>query len=218
MEKHCRECGKKIENSQTLCDNCRAKRNGKDTLAKYPWWILGLILPPVGLVLYLIWRKDKKESAKSVIVGTIISAVIWLFLGLSFLIDGKENPKGKNTIKTQDVSKSADSIKNWYEAVSSGDYIVTIIASSTCPHCKAYKPVITELSEKEKFKMFFFEADELSDSDYKILSGTFTLTNYKGSVPYTFVVHNKEFVSDTVGFKDEETTRSYLISAGVIEN
>ncbi|UKI57294.1 MAG: PLD nuclease N-terminal domain-containing protein [Clostridium sp.] len=57
MEKRCRECGKKIENSQTLCDNCRAKRNGKDTLAKYPWWLLGLILPPVGLILYLIWKK-----------------------------------------------------------------------------------------------------------------------------------------------------------------
>ena len=28
MEKHCRECGKKIANSQNLCDNCRAKRNG----------------------------------------------------------------------------------------------------------------------------------------------------------------------------------------------
>lgn len=218
MEKHCRECGKKIANSQTLCDNCRAKRNGKDTLAKYPWWILGLLLPPVGLVLYLIWKKDRKQSAKSVIVGTIISTVIWLFLGLSFLIDGKENPTGSNTAKTQDVSNSADTIKKWYEAVTSGDYVVTIIASSTCPHCKAYKPVITELSEKEKFKMFFFEADELADSDYNILSGTFSLKNYQGSVPYTFVVHNKEFISDTVGFKDEETTRSYLISAGVLEN
>lgn len=218
MEKHCRECGKKIENSQTLCDNCRAKRNGIDTLAKYPWWILGMILPPVGLVLYLIWRKDKKKSAKSVGVGALIATIIWLFVGLSFLLDSKADNKGTNSLKNQDVSASADEVKKWYNDVSSGDYVVTIIASSGCPHCKAYKPVITELAEKEKFKMYFFEGDELSNSDYNIVSTSFALKNYSGSVPYTFVVHNKEFVKDTVGYKDEETTRNFLITAGILEN
>lgn len=218
MEKRCRECGKKIENSQTLCDNCRAKRNGKDTLAKYPWWLLGLILPPVGLVLYLIWRKDKKQSAKSAGVGALIAAIIWAFVGLSFLIDTKGETKGPNTLQTKNVEDASTIIKEWYNDVSSGDYVVTIIASSTCPHCQAYKPVITELAEKEKFKLYFFEADELEDSDYDVISTSFELTNYEGSVPYTYIVHNKEFVSDTVGYKDEETTRNYLINSGVLEN
>lgn len=218
MEKRCRECGKKIENSQTLCDNCRAKRNGKDTLAKYPWWLLGLILPPVGLILYLIWKKDRKQSAKSAGVGALIAAIIWAFVGLSFLLDGKNVAKGPNTLQLQNVKNSSEEIQNWYNDVSSGDYVVTILASSSCPHCKAYKPVITEVAEKEKFKMYFFEGDQLSNSDYKILTSSFELTNYEGSVPYTFIVHDKEFVSDTVGFKDEETTINYLINSGVLEN
>ena len=135
MEKRCRECGKKIENSQTLCDNCRAKRNGKDTLAKYPWWLLGLILPPVGLILYLIWKKDRKQSAKSAGVGALIAAIIWAFVGLSFLLDGKNVAKGPNTLQLQNVKNSSEEIQNWYNDVSSGDYVVTILASSSCPHC-----------------------------------------------------------------------------------
>ncbi|UKI57295.1 MAG: hypothetical protein L6V81_08060 [Clostridium sp.] len=66
--------------------------------------------------------------------------------------------------------------------------------------------------------MYFFEGDQLSNNDYDILTSSFELTNYEGSVPYTFIVHDKEFVSDTVGFKDEDTTRNYLINSGVLEN
>ena len=44
-------------------------------MKKNLWWILGLLLPPVGIVLYILWRKNKKEEAKSKGTGTLISTV-----------------------------------------------------------------------------------------------------------------------------------------------
>ena len=62
------------------------------------WRLVGLFLPPVGLVLYLLWRKNRKEDAKKVASGVLVATFIWLFFGLSFLINNDVTSKStKNT-------------------------------------------------------------------------------------------------------------------------
>lgn len=182
------------------------------------WWILGLVLPPVGLVLYFIWRKNNSKAANNVIKGTIVSACIWLFLVVSLLAKDNNYIERENTLVTLNVTSASKTIQKWYNSIAEGNQVVTIIASSTCPHCQEYKPVIKELSEKEGFELYFFEADQLEDTDYGILTSAFELEEYEGSVPYTFVVNEKKFVNTTTGYADKDTTINFLKSAGVLEN
>ncbi len=79
-----KEVKKVIEKVSDMNPN---KKNSKTVNVLF--WILGFVLPPVGLVLYLLWRKSKKDSAKNVGTGALVSACIWAFLGLSLLIDTK---------------------------------------------------------------------------------------------------------------------------------
>jgi thiol-disulfide isomerase/thioredoxin len=184
------------------------------------WWILGLLLPPVGIVLYFVWRKNKKDDAKSIITGTIVSSVIWAIFGLSFLASGKNNDEESvpNYVQEVDVTQASKEIKNWYTDVSSGASVVTVIASSTCPHCQNLKPIITASSKKNKFKLYFFEADKLKDEDYQIISNAIELDGYEGYVPYTFVIKNKEFKGSNTGEMTDSVLKDFLIQTEVLED
>ena len=188
------------------------------------WWILGLLLPPVGIVLYFIWKEKRKEDSKSIGTGTIISVVFWVIFGLSFLTGGEvinsepeeEVIEGPNLVKEVDASKAGKEMKNWYSDVSSGKTVVTVIASSTCPHCQALKPIITASAKKSKYKLYFFEVDKLDESDYLILFNSIELDGYEGYVPYTFVIKNKEFMGSTVGEMTNDELKEFLTQTGVL--
>ena len=184
------------------------------------WILLGIILPPVGIILYFVWKNKKKQDALKAGKAGLAALCVWLFVGMSFILSDKG---GTNTnldgteLKTVDVKLASDTIKNWYNDLNSGIGVVTVIASSTCPHCKNYKPIITEVCEKENIKLYFFESDELSEDDYTILTNSINLKNYEGYVPYTFIVKDRNFVSDHTGEQDETATREMLTEAGLLE-
>lgn len=171
----------------------------------HAWWIVGFILPPLGLVLYLLWRKSRKTDAKSAGTGALIAALIWLFVGLSFLINTNGEPK-------EDRSVSA-----WYNDFNNGETLVTVLASSTCPHCKNLKPIITASSNKYGYKLYFFEADKLSESDYTTLTETIELEGYEGYVPYTFTIVNKKLTNSTTGEMSDSELTDFLKKGKVIE-
>ena len=171
----------------------------------YTWWSIGFILPPVGLVLYILWRKDKKDYAKCTGTGALIAALIWLFVGLSFLINTNGEPK-------EDRSVSA-----WYNDFNNGETLVTVLASSTCPHCKNLKPIITASSNKYGYKLYFFEADKLSESDYTTLTEAIELEGYEGYVPYTFTIVNKKLTNNTTGEMSDSVLTDFLKKGKVIE-
>ena len=185
------------------------------------WWLLGLILPPVGIVLYILWRKNNKEKAKSIGTGTLISIIFLIFIGVS-LLPNKENnsndDNSKNILKEMDVSKAGKEVSEWYKDASSGEAVVTVIASSTCPHCQNLKPIITASSKKNKFKLYFFEADKLKDEDYQIISNAIELDGYEGYVPYTFVIKNKEFKGSNTGEMTDSVLKDFLIQTEVLED
>ncbi len=170
------------------------------------WWLVGLLLPPLGLVLYIMWRKNRKDDAKSVGTGALVSALIWLFFGLSFLIHTNgEQKKGPVTVA------------EWLESYENGEDLVTVVASSTCPHCQNLKPVITESSEKYGYKLFFFEADTLGEEDYNTLTTTIELEGYEGYVPFTFVVSNKKFMGSHTGEMEDEDLTEFLKETKILK-
>lgn len=193
----------------------------KNTNLGWLWTILGLVLPPVGIILYFIWKNKRKDDALKAGKAGLIALCIWAFVGISFILsegDKGNTNTGGTELKKVDVSLASDTIKNWYNDLNSGAGVVTVIASSTCPHCKNYKPIITEVCEKENIKLYFFESDELSQDDYTILTNSINLQNYEGYVPYTFIVKDRNFVLDHTGEQDETSTRDMLSKAMLLEN
>ncbi len=179
------------------------------------WVLIGLILPPVGAILYFVWKKSRKEDALKAGKAALVAICIWLFVGMSFILGDKGQSDDENT-NTGDISKATETIQNWYNEVTSGEGVVTVIASSTCPHCQNYKPIITEICEKENIKLYFFESDELEENDYNIVTNTIKLENYEGYVPYTFIVKDGKLVTDYTGEQDESSTRDMLKEAGLL--
>lgn len=225
MAKLCSKCGRKTNDGKKLCENCENKKEVKNKnnlgSSKNYWWILGAILPPVGLVLYLLWRNKDSKKAKNVGTGALIVGIIGLFFAASLLANDKnyvKKPKEDNVLKEINIQTATKTMQSWYEDVASGKSVVTILASSTCPHCQEYKPVINELSKKEGFILYFFEMDQLTEEDLTVVTNAFELENYKGSVPYTFIVKDKKYISDTTGYRDQASTINYLKQNEIIEN
>lgn len=170
----------------------------------HAWWLVGMILPPVGLVLYLLWRKSRKSDAKSVGTGALIATLVWLFVGLSFLINTNGEPKEVKTVS------------GWAEDLKNGETLVTVVASSTCQHCQKLKPIITASSEKYGYKLYFFEADKLSEADYATLTETIELEGYEGYVPYVFTVVNKKMTNNSTGEMTDEELTDFLKEGKVL--
>ena len=56
-------------------------RKGNKKLKKdktFPFWLISLLLPPVGIILYFIKKKDNKIK-KSIITSTIVGFCIYAF-------------------------------------------------------------------------------------------------------------------------------------------
>ena len=151
------------------------------------------------------------KNNKGLIIG--IGAVILLVL-FTILQD---NSKEEKVIEIDESLLSAE-MSDWLNSTREDKYVVTVIGMTTCPHCQNYKPVITSVSDNENLNLYFFEADTITNAeDNNALENAYELENYEGSVPYTFVTKNGEFVCDTVGGMDEKGTNDFLRSCGVIE-
>lgn len=219
MAKFCPECGKKVENNQKLCDSCRAKRHGDSASHGGPWWILGLLLPPVGLILYLVWKNDRKADAKSVGTGALVSAIIWLFFGLSFLVNGKdkETTTTDNNLKEVTLTGASSDIQSWYADLQTDKTVVTVIALSYCEHCANFEPIITKIAEEYDLTLHIFNIDKLETVDSNALTGAYNLVQYEGASPYTFVAKSGTFLGDTVGEMDETNTLNFLKSIDALK-
>lgn len=87
---YCKNCGKEIDDKASFCihcgvaveDNQFVKDNGG-----FGWALLGFCIPIVGLVLFLVWKDTKPNTAKSASIGALVSVIIAaIFYLLVFLI------------------------------------------------------------------------------------------------------------------------------------
>ena len=172
------------------------------------WWIIGLLIPFLGIILYysnLI--KMNKDNKSNLLTSTIIGFGIWLFVALSFLIS-VNGPSQKE--------EKVYSVSEWLVETKKSEPVVTVIGMSECGHCKAYKPVIEELAEKEGFKLYFFKSDELSEEDAEIVETEYEFETFDDLVPFTFIVKDGEIIAEKTGFQGEAEVIKLLKDNGVI--
>lgn len=150
------------------------------------------------------------KNKKKTITIAVIAVFVALFIGLSFLID----TSGSKPVKESEVPSAFD----WLAATQTDDYIITVLALTTCQYCQAYKPIITQIAKDYDLKLYFYEVDSLSNEESAILTSSYELKNYEGYVPFTFVLKDGEVQGDNTGYLDEEGTMNFLREVGVIKD
>lgn len=104
----CKSCGKEIGDNEVFCSYCGAAQNAQDTRPTgqyqqyqqyqpapaepedkggFLWGLLGCCIPIVGLILFLVWKDTKPNSAKAAGIGALVSVIVGVvFYILMFVI------------------------------------------------------------------------------------------------------------------------------------
>ena len=94
-----------------------------------------------------------KKFLKKNKTALIITGLVVLFIVLSVLLRNVEF--GDNESK----------LEEWLTDTASSEKVVTVIAQTTCGHCKLFKPIMEEVNSEYNFKLYWEEADLLSTAD-----------------------------------------------------
>lgn len=120
------------------------------------WGILGFFIPIVGLILFLVWKKNKRESAKAAGVGALIGvifSILSLVISIRVLYGSFEY--FKKTIETKDVEPTPAKTDN--------TKIIDITTINTSIEIKGDFRIFSDknktLTENEEIK---FDSNELS--------------------------------------------------------
>ena len=90
----CRNCGNQLTDGAAFCANCGSVQNTNVPASRTDnggfWWgVLGCCVPIVGLILFLVWKDTKPNTAKSAGKGALISVILGVvFYVLSFILAG----------------------------------------------------------------------------------------------------------------------------------
>lgn len=94
---YCNNCGKEIDDHAVACPNCGAAVSNFSSDHIDPsvtdnggigWGILGCCIPIVGLVLFLVWKDTKPNSAKAAGIGALISVCITVIYYIIVIVAG----------------------------------------------------------------------------------------------------------------------------------
>lgn len=107
---YCRNCGHEIKEGDTFCTNCGAFvdsdpvndiNNNKTTNYNSEAFVdngnplvgvLSFFIPVLGIILFIVWKKEKPKSAKHAGIGALVSIImsilscLMLFFGLLMLL------------------------------------------------------------------------------------------------------------------------------------
>lgn len=92
----CKNCGQEIDDKAVVCPHCGVAQRemSYDTIKDdggVGWGILGCCIPVVGLILYLVWKDTKPQTAKAAGIGALVSvglAVLWYIFVFALGIGG----------------------------------------------------------------------------------------------------------------------------------
>lgn len=94
----CTNCGKEIADEAYICPHCGVLTNNGSSVKfdaqdnASPWWgVLSFIYPLIGLILFLVWQKERPKSAKICGKGALAGFIIqngfyFLFILYMFII------------------------------------------------------------------------------------------------------------------------------------
>ncbi len=73
---YCRSCGTEISPYAANCPNCGVSQRTEEKTVHDSgspgWTVLGCCIPLVGLILWLVWKDEKPESAKAAGIGALL--------------------------------------------------------------------------------------------------------------------------------------------------
>ena len=79
---YCRNCGTPISDQAAVCPHCGSAQTTPQTPPPvvdnggFLWGLLGCCIPIVGLILYLVWKDMKPNTARAVGIGALVSVGI----------------------------------------------------------------------------------------------------------------------------------------------
>ena len=77
---YCRNCGKEIEPQAAICPFCGVPTKKPTATVVddggFLWGLLGFCVPIAGLILFLIWKDERPNTARSAGMGALISVII----------------------------------------------------------------------------------------------------------------------------------------------
>ena len=83
---YCKNCGQEVDEKAVICPKCgcetgRTSMQEKDAPST-GLWILGFLIPIVGLILYLTEKDKNPQKAKSAGQGALWSVIIGAIIGV----------------------------------------------------------------------------------------------------------------------------------------
>ena len=77
---YCSNCGKEIADEAVVCPACgvpvATKQKQVVDDGGFLWGLLGFCVPLAGLILYLVWKTERPNTAKAAGMGALISVGI----------------------------------------------------------------------------------------------------------------------------------------------
>ena len=79
---------KKASNTEEVVTEVKEikKETKKNVNLGWLWVLIGIVLPPVGIILYFIWKNKRKEDALKAGKAGLVALCIWAFIGISFIL------------------------------------------------------------------------------------------------------------------------------------
>jgi|CZCB01.1.fsa_nt_gi hypothetical protein len=78
---YCKHCGKEVESGSDVCLSCgrslqtQPQASAQDS-GSFGWAVLGFFIPIIGLILYLVWNKERPKDAGMAGKGALASVIL----------------------------------------------------------------------------------------------------------------------------------------------
>lgn len=88
---YCRHCGAEVDEKAVICPHCGVQQQQQSLSAEtdtggFGWGVLGFFVPIAGLVLYLMWKQEKPNSARAAGIGALVSTISGVVLAVVYFM------------------------------------------------------------------------------------------------------------------------------------
>ena len=88
---YCKNCGNFVNENAYACTQCGAIQSNTPATVDnggFGWGLLGCCIPLVGLILFLVWKDTKPNTAKAAGIGALVSVGISIVYYILMMVIG----------------------------------------------------------------------------------------------------------------------------------
>lgn len=71
-----------VETNQTSPDTYEVRQQQSNDTGNFGWAVLGFFIPLVGLILYIVWQKERPKDAKFAGIGALVGFVLGIIANI----------------------------------------------------------------------------------------------------------------------------------------